>query len=286
MTPSSGQVRVSGNGITPIVKPSPATFAPGASSLSVAGVLYRGQIRVAAASGKVAAANFLPRESYIQGVVPREMPASWHAEALQAQATAARTYSMNGAGNCSWNGAAALCATTSDQVYGGRSGETAATNAAVAATAGEAVTSGGNPIVRAYFFSTSGGRTAAIHEEWGGAPVSYLMPVNDPYDSISAHHLWGPLDAEADCTGTAPDCVFTSAQVKTKLGLATAPTDLRVTTRNSSSRVDTLDGDRRRLVRVRRRPTLASSSVSARRGSTWARSRSSPPPGRSTAARR
>jgi SpoIID/LytB domain protein len=194
---------------------------------------------VAAASGKVVAANSLGRQSYLQGVVPREMPASWHAEALQAQATAARTYSLAVAGHCTWNGAPAFCATTSDQVYGGRSAETAATNSAVTATAGKAVTYGGSPIP-AYFFSTSGGRTASIAEEWGGSPVSYLVPVNDPYDSISPHHRWGPLDAETDCDGTARDCVFSGAQIQAKLGLAVTPTDLRVTARNGSNRVAAL----------------------------------------------
>ena len=34
-------------------------------------------------------------EEYLRGVVPSEMPASWPAHALAAQAVAARTYSMH-----------------------------------------------------------------------------------------------------------------------------------------------------------------------------------------------
>ena len=41
--------------------------------------------------GKV---NALDLESYIRGVVPAEIPATWPAEALKAQALAARTYAL------------------------------------------------------------------------------------------------------------------------------------------------------------------------------------------------
>jgi stage II sporulation protein D len=239
VTPVSGQVRVTGPGTTKTAA-SPATFAPGSASLSLGGVLYRREILVAASgSSTLAALNEPTRQQYLQGVVPREMPASWAAEALEAQATAARTYSMAVGGHCTWLGGPVLCADTRDQVYGGRSAETAATNAAVAATAGEVVTSSGTPIV-AYFFSTSGGATAAKADEWGPPAVPYLVSVADPYDGISPHHAWGPLDAETDCPGTGPDCVFTPAEVKAALGLAKRPADLQVTARNGSSRVATL----------------------------------------------
>jgi stage II sporulation protein D len=199
--------------------------------------------------------NTLPREDYVKGVVPREMPASWLPEALKAQAVAARTYSLAVGGHCLWpttSPAAAFpgafltfesepvfCADTRDQVYGGKSAETAATNAAVGATAGEALTYGGG-IATTYFFSTSGGKTAAKADEWGGAPVPYLVSVADPYDSISPHHAWGPKDAEVDCAGTSADCVFTAAQLRSALGLSWSPADAEVTARNGSSRVASL----------------------------------------------
>jgi len=239
VTPVAGQVRVSGNGTTKTAA-SPATFAPGGASLSLGGVLYRRQILVAASgSSSLSALNEPTREQYLQGVVPREMPASWASEALEAQATAARTYSLAAGGHCSWLGDPVLCPDTRDQVYGGRSAETAATNDAVAATAGEVITFGGTPI-SAFFFSTSGGATADKAEEWGPPAVPYLVSVDDPYDTISPHHAWGPLDAETDCPGTAPDCQFTAAQAKAELGLATRPVDLKVTARNGSGRVATL----------------------------------------------
>lgn len=237
VTAGTGTVRFTRSGATTTVA-SPATVAPGAASLGLGGVLYRGSLVFASASGKVSALNVLNRQPYVQGVVPREMPASWHPQALAAQAVAARTYSLGG-GHCTWLGSPVYCPDTRDQVYGGRSAETDATNTAVQSTAGEIMTHGGSPIA-AYFFSTSGGRTAAKADEWGGAPVPYLVSVLDTPDSISPHHAWGPKDAEIDCAGTSPDCVFGAAKVQTLLGLAQRPVDLEVTARNSSTRVATL----------------------------------------------
>src|SRR5690606_16978032 len=45
-------------------------------------------------NGYVRPYNTLPFELYLKGVVPSEMPASWHVEALKAQAVAARTYAL------------------------------------------------------------------------------------------------------------------------------------------------------------------------------------------------
>jgi hypothetical protein len=45
-----------------------------------------------------------------------------------------------------------------------------------------------------YFHSTSGGRTASVADVWPGSNhVPYLVGVDDPYDSISPHHTWGPV---------------------------------------------------------------------------------------------
>jgi stage II sporulation protein D len=266
LTPSIGHVTIRGSGVARTVA-SPATFAPGAASLELGSLPYRNRLVIASSDdGKtLAALNTPSREQYIQGVVPREMPASWEAEALAAQAVAARTYSLATGGHCLWEGGdglravalplmsfmpapmyeqlaaeAVFCSDTRDQVYGGKSAETAATNAAVQETAGKAMTYEGSTAAT-YFFSTSGGRTAAKADEWGGASVPYLVSVPDPYDSISPHHAWGPQDPEVDCTGTSPDCVYTAARVQTALQLSQTPLDLRVAARNSSGRVASLE---------------------------------------------
>ena len=89
--------------------------------------------------------------------MPAESPASWPAEALKAQAIAARTYAITTAKSADFD----HYADTRSQVYGGVGIETAATNAAVADTRGQIVTYQGQPVVT-YFFSTSGGKTEAV----------------------------------------------------------------------------------------------------------------------------
>lgn len=219
--------------------PSGTSFSS-AGLLSVDGQRFRGKVRIYA-SGSLAAVNVLPLDSYVQGVVANESPASWEAEALQAQADAARSYALAAGGHCgnAVVGSGVLCRSTSDQVYGGVDSETPSTNAAVAATRGEVVTSGGT-VATTFFFSTSGGKTVNKAEEWGGADVSYLQTETDPYDSISPHHKWGPNDAEDDCPGAGRDCVFSAAGMSARLGIA-GITDMTVGLRNSGSRVERVD---------------------------------------------
>src|SRR5262249_42022745 len=64
--------------------------------------------------------NAVGMERSLNGVVPREMPASWPGGALQVQAVAARTYAADQRAStppgASWD----TCDTTACQVYGGR----------------------------------------------------------------------------------------------------------------------------------------------------------------------
>nr|WP_237728169.1 SpoIID/LytB domain-containing protein [Cellulomonas sp. APG4] len=125
---------------------------------------------------------------YLRSVVPAEMPASWHAQALRSQAVAARTYASWDRDvnvNASWYD---TCDTTSCQVYKGRedrredgtlirSYEQAATDAAVAATAGRVVLSGGRPAFT-QFSASNGGHSAAGSQ-------AYLAAAPDPYDGYA-----------------------------------------------------------------------------------------------------
>lgn len=261
VTPSPGQVVLTGNGASTALA-SPATVTPGGTPLRLDGVTYRGLIVLAspAPGVQLAAMNVLGREEYLRGVVPREMPAAWASEALKAQAVAARTYSLAVGGHCVWpadpivswpagairmpptaaGGQSVFCPDTRDQVYGGLSAETIATNSAVQSTAGRIVAYDSWPVA-AYFFSTSGGRTAAKADEWGPPSVPYLISVADPYDTLSPRHLWGPGDTETDCRGTSSDCTFTATRVKALLGLDGPARDLRVVARNDSLRVAWLE---------------------------------------------
>ncbi len=156
-------------------------YGSGSVTLKVAGTtrLYRGALRLAGND----TVNVLGIDDYIRGVVPREMPALWHAQAVRAQAVAARTYAA-------WERAAhptrhyQTCDTTSCQVYGGVGAEHSASNAAVDATAGQVLLYGGKPAFT-QFGSSSGGWTSA-----GSMP--YLVAKADKYDGHSGNpvHSW------------------------------------------------------------------------------------------------
>lgn len=53
---------------------------------------WRGSLEIICIGNSVTVVNLLDLEDYLQGVVPSEMPASWHPEALKSQAVAARSY--------------------------------------------------------------------------------------------------------------------------------------------------------------------------------------------------
>jgi stage II sporulation protein D len=78
-------------------------------------------------------------------------------------------------------------------MYRGFSAETPATNSAVASTSGEVVTYNGEVVVT-YFFSTSGGHTENVENVFSSSdPKPWLRGVDDPYDSASPYHRWGPF---------------------------------------------------------------------------------------------
>ncbi len=232
---------VSANGQTRTLT-EPVRFDPGSSPIRLAGHSYRGFLRVRVEGGRLSAVNDVGLEQYVKGVVAREMPASWHPEALKAQAVVARTYGLVSRKSNAWFD---LYDDTRSQVYGGMAAEDARTSAAVDATAGQVVLSGGT-FAWTFYHSTSGGKTASREDEWGPPAVSYLVGVPDAHDSISPHHNWGPTDAEDDCANAGQDCVWTAAALKRALG-SRAPssiTDFVVSARNGSSRVEevTLSG--------------------------------------------
>src|SRR4051794_12482202 len=130
--------------------------------------------------------NVVGLEDYLQGVVPAESPASWPAEALKAQAIAARTYAITPSRGAGFD----AYADPRSQMYSGVGVETPASNAAVAATRGQVVTYHGAPVVT-YFFSTSGGRTEDVENTpLGSEPKPWLVSVKDDYDSVSPRHRW------------------------------------------------------------------------------------------------
>jgi len=199
---------------------SPLTFRS-SQPLTVDKKACRGRIVVSSDGKLLQVVDTLALESYVKGVVPEEMPSSWAAEALKAQAVATRSYAL---ANLAHGRGFDVYADTRSQVYGGVSAESLATTTAVHATKRQIVLYNGK-VADTLFFSSSGGRTASAVETTG-IGVPYLVSVADPYDTLSPYHDWGPV-------------VFDLAQVGKLLKL-TSPIDDVQTTTGTSKRVKTL----------------------------------------------
>ncbi len=85
---------------------------------------YRGKLALRFSGSGARTVNYVSMETYLRGVVPAEMPASWSAEAVKAQAVAARTYAAKLRAGVSSGSIYDLCDTTSCQVYRGVAVET------------------------------------------------------------------------------------------------------------------------------------------------------------------
>lgn len=151
----------------------PVVFEPvSGSPLVHSGKRYRGTLAAQVSGSSLLLVNKLRLDDYIRGVVPKEMPASWAAEALKSQAVAARSYARATLGGTAFD----FYPDTRDQVYGGASAETTATNNAVSATARIHAVYGGKPIT-AFFHSSGGGYTEDSAHVFSASP--YLKAVRD-----------------------------------------------------------------------------------------------------------
>lgn len=158
----------------------------GSGIYSLPNTRYRGEIQLSVSNGRLKALNVLPMDAYMYGVVPREMPSGWHAEALKAQAVAARSYAYA-------SGDPLYCTTRSQayQGFGGYNsagqwvGEMASTTSAVNQTKDQVLRYGGS-VIMAYYSSHSGGHTANNEDVWvSGAPLPWARGVLDPYEYLA-----------------------------------------------------------------------------------------------------
>jgi stage II sporulation protein D len=166
--------------------------------LAVDGHAYRGKLALSTDGKLVSVVDTVALEQYVKGVVPAEMPSGWSPEALKAQAVAARSYAL---ANLAKGRPFDVYGDTRSQVYGGVAAESPTATAAVDATKGQIVVYAGK-VADTLFSSTSGGRTASALESTGIA-VPYLVPVADPYDTLSPYHDWGPVLVDAQAAAKA-----------------------------------------------------------------------------------
>jgi stage II sporulation protein D len=142
---------------------------------------YRGSVGLIKRGSGGRTINNVLLEDYVKGVVPAEMPTSWAADAVRAQAVAARSYAVRLRDFGNYSGFD-ICDTTACQVYGGVGREAAAGNAAVKATAGKIVTYR-SKVALTQFASSNGGYSAQ-----GDYP--YLAAHRDPYDGLIKSQAW------------------------------------------------------------------------------------------------
>ena len=151
----------------------------GSGFVKVLGKQYRDGIELIRSGSVITVINVVGLEHYLYGVVPGEMPSSFEPEALKVQAVCARNYAMRSLGNYSQYGFD-VTPDTASQMYLGVSGETAATTAAVDATAKNILLYQGEPALTVYS-SMSGGATENVVNVWV-SPLPYLCGVPDPYE--------------------------------------------------------------------------------------------------------
>ncbi|KOP64427.1 sporulation protein [Bacillus sp. FJAT-18019] len=141
---------------------------------------YRGVLEIGQKNGQLYLVNELPFQEYLYSVVGAEMSASWGAEALKAQAVAARSYALFQGNKFE---VAHVVDTTLSQAYYGTAYEYPSIIQAVDATEGEVVMKNGQ-IVETVFASNSGGMTAESTEVWGNRNDLFAA-VESPGDSSS-----------------------------------------------------------------------------------------------------
>lgn len=145
---------------------------------------YRGSAAVLPDTGQVV--STVPVEEYLYSVVSREMPRSWPAASLQAQAVLARTYVLQ---RSNPNRGYDLVPSEADQVYTGIDAEAPQTTSAVDATSGQALRFGAGFASVAYS-SCCGGHTESSADAWGGRPLPYLSGVACTYCKDSQWYRW------------------------------------------------------------------------------------------------
>jgi SpoIID/LytB domain protein len=191
-TPSNIRVR-SGSGTTLQLWSTPSAYDR-----------FRGVLRLIGTTDGTASVNVvneLPMESYLRGVVPSEIPASWPVESVKAQAIAARSYAAYHRHPTS--GSYDFHNDTRSQMYLGVLAEKAASNTAISATAGVIVLTTTGSVANTMFFSSDGGwtennenvfvsstgaKTAGVYSYLRG--VSDRRPDGSSFDETSPYYGW------------------------------------------------------------------------------------------------
>ncbi len=132
--------------------------------------------------GNITAVNVVALDSYLYGVISREMSPSWHKEALKAQAVCARNYAL-GKLNRHKEYGFDLCNSVCCQAYSGVDYEADGSYAPVDETSGE-VLFYGNELVQTVYSSSMGPSTENVKYVWG-SNFPYLISVSNEYEDTA-----------------------------------------------------------------------------------------------------
>lgn len=238
-----------------------------------AGGRYRhGRLELAVRNGQVNVVNVVRlHDEYLNGIA--EMPSSWPAAALDAQAIVARGYALTHqraalktACEChvydevksqKFTGWKKENETSGGTVWGER-WRAAVARTAASPTSGHVVVRDGQ-LVSTFYFSSSGGATQDVHEVWGGTAQSHLRSVPDPWS----------LDAANNPTYAAWTRTVSQAAVAAAFGLRDVVA-LDLTTRTAgggvaTARATSSAGDTRTITGEQLRSRLALPSTWVRR---------------------
>lgn len=201
----------------------------------------KGTLEIKKTEGGLLLINQLPLETYLEAVVPSEMPASYEIEALKAQAVCARTYARKHMEEKELEAeyGADVDDSVNYQVYANFLPKERS-SLAVKETAGQVLRQNGE-LISAYYFSTSAGATST-DEIWGADQAApYLKSVSCSFDAEEPWSRWNveiPWSKLNERAGTLEGC---SGQLLTlqivKKNQSGAVTGLLVTTEGGSSQL-------------------------------------------------
>jgi stage II sporulation protein D len=162
----------------------------------VGSTCYRGSLHLVSPGGDtVIAVNHVDLESYLAGVLPKELLTTWSLEAYKSLAVAARTFALYQRSTSGAGHDYDLGDSESSQVYGGYTAECSASNArrAVEATRGMVLTYNGQIFLAQYSASCGGVVNGAyvIRNAPADAPLMGGQACDDCRNC--PHYRWGPV---------------------------------------------------------------------------------------------
>lgn len=159
-------------------------------SLRINGRRYRDTIIIYAKNSRLTVINELDIESYLFGILPKEVNPAWPEESLKAQAVVSRTYALRNLRKHEKDGFD-ICDQTHCQVFGGKESEDNRSNNAVEATNGEVLLYNGQ-MAQSLFHASCGGHTENPNNVWSWEckTPEYLEGCKDKYCQNSPHQYW------------------------------------------------------------------------------------------------